>query len=56
MADIDVRCKECDSLLDAEFIRFGRQGVVLAVEICERCKDNARAEGYDHGKEEANGA
>lgn len=53
MADIEVRCAECDAILeDAEIKSFGsssRPSVALFVNPCMKCKADARAAGYDDG-------
>ena len=53
MADIDVRCRGCDSLLDAEFRQWGKSSTVLVVEPCKKCMDDASTSGYDKAKEDS---
>ena len=56
MADLEVRCRECDAILeDSELMSYGagNRSVALFVNPCKKCADDARAEGYDHGKEDA---
>ena len=55
-ADIEVRCSECDAILeDAELKSYGsgNRSVALFVNPCKKCLDDAGAEGYDHGQEDA---
>lgn len=54
MAEIEVRCSECDAVLeDAEFKKHGMYSASLFVNPCKKCIDDARAESYDHGQEDA---
>lgn len=52
MAEFDVKCDDCNALLDADF-----KNNVLFIESCIGCIEGARQEGYksghDDGYEEA---
>lgn len=54
MAEIEIRCAECDSILDdANLKAFGRgDSAAIFVNPCKKCMDDARADGYDHRKSE----
>ena len=52
MADIDIRCKECDALLEGEFIKWGQTCAVLVVEPCSVCLESAKQKGIEEGKGE----
>ena len=43
MAEFEVKCNECNTTLDADFYSAGR-GVVLDVDPCPKCLENAREE------------
>lgn len=58
-ADIEVRCSECDAILDDAELKpygMGNRSVALFVNPCKKCMEDSYAEGYDHGKEAADGA
>ena len=44
MAEIEVRCSECDAVLeDAEFKKHGMYSASLFVNPCKKCIDDAES-------------
>ena len=49
MAEFDVRCNDCNTILDASFSTYNS---VLEVVPCQKCMDEANDKGYDSGLKE----
>lgn len=54
MADIEIKCNVCNSILDGDFVAVGP---CISVDPCENCAEKERdagyAEGYSDGRREA---
>ena len=51
MADLTVKCENCEAELPAEFKKYGNYSVGLFVEPCETCMDKARDEAKEEGRQ-----
>ena len=51
MPEFDVKCRGCGEILDANFYILGLS-TYLEVELCEKCEQRAKDEGYKEGKDE----
>lgn len=51
MADIEIKCNACNTVLDGDFVAVGP---CLSVDPCETCLEKEKTvgygEGYDEGK------
>lgn len=47
--EIDIRCGNCNGLLDGEIT----SQKVLVIDLCSECEETIRKEGYDEGYKDA---
>lgn len=46
MADIEIKCDACNTVLDGNFVAIGP---CISVSPCETCAEKEKGKGYDEG-------